>query len=109
MKILSNSRMREIDIYTHRIHTISNNEKITENDRDIILANADAIRSVCKLPYIRRVIHPIPMPKVELPKKEECKHIFEIAFYEKGIPFLFCKHCAKIVDLHIGKKQEGEA
>lgn len=107
MKILSAKKLEKINTCTSQMHAIATKKEISNEDYNFILANVDSIRSICGLQYIRRELF-IPMPKIAPPKKEECKHVFEIGFYENSTPFLFCKHCAKIIDLPIGKRKESE-
>jgi hypothetical protein len=113
MKILSAKKITEIDILTTHlhdyIHTMRNDslEKVIEKRNCIYKINE--IRTICELPEIVSLIQFHPMPEVKPPKKEECKHVFEIGFYANSSPFLFCKHCAKTIELSVGKKQEGEA
>ena len=106
MKILTNKKINEIDLYTSRIHDRLCNSDLLIHEKAVLLGNIDLIRKICKLSYLRRHnVFPI-MPEVKPPKKEECKHVYEIAFNSEIGIFLFCKHCAEIKELFNNKKTE---
>lgn len=106
MKILTNKKINEIDLYTSRIHDRLCNSDLLIHEKAVLLGNIDLIRKICKLSYLRRHnVFPI-MPEVKPPKKEECKHVYEIAFNSEIGAFLFCKHCAEIKELFNNKKTE---
>lgn len=109
MKILTKTDINEIDFLTSTlhdfIHNLSNDSINKTLEKRSAICKLNDIRSIADLPHI------ISMPfynPANWAKEEECKHVFEIGFDANSNPFLFCKHCAKINELQIGKKQEGE-
>jgi len=97
MKFLTNKRMNEINLYTTRLHEIANKKELSIDDCGVLLANIDAIRSVCKLPYIRRFINFAPMPfKIKPPKKERHEHDFFVAHQTAHGAIICCRTCGEI-------------
>lgn len=110
MKILTTKKIKEIDHLTMDLHDFIHNlkndslEKVIEKRKHIYKLNE--IRTLCDLPKIISWIHRYPMPEVKPPKKEECKHVYEIGFDQYSVPFLFCKHCAEIKRISLDEEAE---